>query len=183
MNSILFYSNVQFPIQSLKKVQKTCAAMTFECLLHVCTGEMHTLKLSWALSNSFFTTWEWLFPTDFIWMFMHNVQRAYQTIQQLWWHAQDVENSSNNCSQYFYINSSMSIPESIDLYWPVEIQKALPALRLEVLDVLGLIQDKVPPGLPSECLVILQHQLVWSDADMEGIGLCPTLKKWTKSNH
>lgn len=87
--------------------------MTFECLLHICTGEMHKLKMSWALGNSFFTTWEWLFLTDFIWMFMHNVQRADQTIQQLWWCEQDVENSSNNCPQYFYINSYMSIPENI----------------------------------------------------------------------
>lgn len=44
---------------------------------------------------------------------MHNVQRADQTIQQLWWREQDVENSSNNSPQYFYINSYISIAESI----------------------------------------------------------------------
>lgn len=68
------------------------------------------------------------------------------------------------------------------LYWPVEIQEALPALGLEVLDVLGLVQDQVPPGFPSERLVILQHQLVRSDADMKGVGLRPTLKKKQKKN-
>lgn len=43
---------------------------------------------------------------------------------------------------------------------PVEVQQALPALGLEVLNVLCLIQDQVPPRLSSEGLVILQHQLV-----------------------
>lgn len=61
--------------------------------------------------------------------------------------------------------------------WPVEVQQALPALGLEVLDVLCLIQDQVPPRLASEGLVILQHQLVRSDAHMESIGLSPALKK------
>lgn len=63
------------------------------------------------------------------------------------------------------------------VYWPVEVKQALPALGLEVLDVLCLIQDQVPPRLASEGLVILQHQLVRSDAHMESIGLSPALKK------
>ena len=59
---------------------------------------------------------------------------------------------------------------------PVEVQQALPALGLEVLDVLGLVQNQVPPGLPSEGLVVLQHQLVRSDAHVERVRLRPALK-------
>lgn len=66
--------------------------------------------------------------------------------------------------------------QDTSLYWPVEIQEALPALGLEVLDVLGFVQNQVPPGFPSERLVILQHQFVRGDADMEGIGFSPTLE-------
>lgn len=41
-----------------------------------------------------------------------------------------------------------------------------------------LIQNKVLPLLPAECLVVLNHQLVGCDAHMEGIGLGPALQ-WT----
>lgn len=58
---------------------------------------------------------------------------------------------------------------------PVEVEQRLPALGFEVLDVLSFIQDQVFPILASKGLVILQHQLVGGDADMEGIGLGPTL--------
>lgn len=64
----------------------------------------------------------------------------------------------------------------MQLYRPVEVQQALPALRLEILDVLSLVQNQVPPGLSSERLVILQHQLVRSDAHVESIRLRPALR-------
>lgn len=65
--------------------------------------------------------------------------------------------------------------ESTAIASPVEVEQRLPALRFEVLDVLSLIQDQVFPILASKGLVILQHQLIGGDADMEGIGLGPTL--------
>ena len=65
----------------------------------------------------------------------------------------------------------------VKFYRPVEIEKALPALGLEVLDVLGLIQDQVAPGLASERLVILKNQLVGRDAHVERIRLGPSLRK------
>lgn len=40
---------------------------------------------------------------------------------------------------------------------PVEIEQALPALGLKVLDVLGFIQNEVPPRLAPKSLMILQH--------------------------
>lgn len=63
------------------------------------------------------------------------------------------------------------------LHWPVEVQQTLPALGLEVLDVLGLIEDQIAPRLSPEGLVILQHQLVRSDANVESIWLCPALRR------
>jgi len=66
-----------------------------------------------------------------------------------------------------------------DLYRPVEVQQALPALGLEVLDILRLVQNQVAPRLSPERLVILQHQLVGSDAHVESIRLCPALKETT----
>ena len=66
------------------------------------------------------------------------------------------------------------------LYWPVEVQQALPALGLEVFDVLRLVEDQVPPRLASEGLMILQHQLVWSDAHVESIRLRPALREKKK---
>lgn len=46
------------------------------------------------------------------------------------------------------------------LYRPVEVEQTLPALGLKVLDVLGFVEDQIPPGFASERLVILQYQLV-----------------------
>jgi len=40
---------------------------------------------------------------------------------------------------------------------PVKVEQALPALRLKVLDVLGFIQNEVPPRLASKSLMILQY--------------------------
>lgn len=59
---------------------------------------------------------------------------------------------------------------------PVEIEQWLPALWLEVLYVLSLIQYKITPVLAAEGLVVLQHQLVRCDTHMEGIGLGPALQ-------
>lgn len=59
---------------------------------------------------------------------------------------------------------------------PVKIEQWLPALWLEVLDVLSLIQYKITPVLAAEGLVVLQHQLVRCDTHMEGIGLGPALQ-------
>lgn len=64
---------------------------------------------------------------------------------------------------------------------PVEVEQRLPALRLEVLDVLRLIQDEVAPVLAAERLVVLQHQLVRRDAHVEGIGLGPALRNQENS--
>ncbi len=40
---------------------------------------------------------------------------------------------------------------------PVEIEQALPALGFKVLDVLGFIQNEVPPRLAPKSLMILQY--------------------------
>lgn len=57
-------------------------------------------------------------------------------------------------------NSSLLLRCVLRLYRPVKVQQALPALGLEVLDVLSLIEDQITPRLSPEGLVILQNQLV-----------------------
>ena len=49
----------------------------------------------------------------------------------------------------------------------VEAQQCLPSLTFEVLDILSFIQDHVVPFLPPEGEVVLDDQLVRSDADVE----------------
>lgn len=55
----------------------------------------------------------------------------------------------------------------------VESQKGLPSLALEILDVLGLVQDHIIPLFPSEGKVILDNKLVRCDADVERVFLTP----------
>ena len=57
----------------------------------------------------------------------------------------------------------------------MKVEQCLPALRLEVLDVLRLVEDKVAPLLAPESLVVLDDELVGRDADVEGVGLGPAL--------
>ena len=57
----------------------------------------------------------------------------------------------------------------------VESEKGLPALGLEVFDVLGFIEDHVVPFLAAEGEVILDDELVGSDADVEAVVFAPTL--------
>ena len=55
----------------------------------------------------------------------------------------------------------------------LEVQQELPTLTLEVLDVLRLVEDEVVPLLPPEAGVVLDDELVASDADVEGVRLRP----------
>ena len=55
----------------------------------------------------------------------------------------------------------------------VEVEQRLPALGLEVLDVVRLVQDHVVPPLPPECARVLHDQLVGGDADVVAVGLGP----------
>lgn len=64
---------------------------------------------------------------------------------------------------------------------PVEVEQGLPALGLEVLDVLSLVQNEITPVLATEGLVVLQHQLVRRDTHVEGIGLGPALRSQEKA--
>ena len=73
--------------------------------------------------------------------------------------------------------SAIHLFTSSQFYRPVEVQETLPALRLKVLDVLRLVEDQVPPRLAPERLVILQHQLVGSDANVERVRLSPALRE------
>ena len=57
----------------------------------------------------------------------------------------------------------------------VEVEQRLPPLRLEVLDVLGLVEHEVLPLLAAEGGVVLDDELVAGDADVEGVGLGPAL--------
>ena len=57
----------------------------------------------------------------------------------------------------------------------IESQQGLPSLTLEVFNILGLIEDHIVPLLATESKVILNHELVGCDADMEGIFFTPTL--------
>ncbi len=59
----------------------------------------------------------------------------------------------------------------------LEVEEGLPALGLEVLDVLGLVKDEVLPLLASEGGVVLDDELVAGDADVEGVGFCPALER------
>ena len=59
----------------------------------------------------------------------------------------------------------------------LKVKQALPSLGLEVFDVLRLVKYKILPFLASECRMVLYDQLVAGDAYMEGIDLCPALKK------
>ena len=58
---------------------------------------------------------------------------------------------------------------------PVKVEQALPALGFEVFNILCLVQDEVSPGLASEGLVILQHQLVGRDTDVKRVRFGPSL--------
>ena len=55
----------------------------------------------------------------------------------------------------------------------VEVEHRLPALTLEVFDVMGLVENEVAPLLPPEDVLILHHQLIARDADVEGVLLRP----------
>ena len=57
----------------------------------------------------------------------------------------------------------------------VEPQEGLPSLRLEILYVLSLIQDHVVPLFSPEGKVVLDHQLVRGDTDVEGVLLAPAM--------
>lgn len=57
----------------------------------------------------------------------------------------------------------------------VESEEGLPALTLEILDVLGLVQNHVIPLFASEDKVVLNHQLVRRDAHMERVIFAPAL--------
>ena len=61
----------------------------------------------------------------------------------------------------------------------LKVEKKLPSLRFEVLDVLRFIENKVPPTLAPESLMILDDQLVRRNAHMESIRLRPSCKKIT----
>mmetsp|Transcript_61333 Transcript_61333/g.147631 ORF Transcript_61333/g.147631 Transcript_61333/m.147631 type:complete len:212 (+) Transcript_61333:1973-2608(+) len=56
-----------------------------------------------------------------------------------------------------------------------EAKKDLPALRLEVLDVVRLVEDHVLPALAAKHLLVLHDHFVRGDADVEGVGLGPPL--------
>ena len=49
----------------------------------------------------------------------------------------------------------------------VETKKGLPSLTFEVLNILRFIKNHVIPLFPSECKVVLDDQLVGSDANVE----------------
>ena len=55
----------------------------------------------------------------------------------------------------------------------VEVNERLPPLRLEVLDVLRLVQNKIVPLLPPERERVLHRKLVTRDANVEGVELRP----------
>jgi|LauGreDrversion4_2_1035121.scaffolds.fasta_scaffold22543_5 hypothetical protein len=57
----------------------------------------------------------------------------------------------------------------------IEAQKGLPALALKVFDVLSLIEDHVVPLFATECKMVLDHQLIRGDADVEGVVLAPAM--------
>ena len=57
----------------------------------------------------------------------------------------------------------------------VESKQGLPPLALEVLNILGLIEDHVIPLLPSECEVILNHQLIRRDAHVKRVLFAPPM--------
>jgi hypothetical protein len=57
----------------------------------------------------------------------------------------------------------------------LEIQQNLPALGLEVFDVLCLIEDHVVPLLPAEDGVVSHCDFVTGDADVEAVQFRPSL--------
>lgn len=57
----------------------------------------------------------------------------------------------------------------------LEVEQDLPALRLEVLNVLSLVQDHVVPFLASEYRVVGHSDLVAGNADMETVEFRPAL--------
>ena len=54
-----------------------------------------------------------------------------------------------------------------------EVEQELPALALEVLDVLRLVEDEVVPLLAPEARLVLDDELVRGDANVEGVRLRP----------
>jgi hypothetical protein len=59
----------------------------------------------------------------------------------------------------------------------IERQQRLPPLRLEVLDVVRLVQDEEVPFLPLEGTRVLHHELVAGNDHVEGPWLRPTLSE------
>ena len=57
----------------------------------------------------------------------------------------------------------------------VETEQGLPPLTLEVLDVLSLVEDHVVPFLSPEREVILDHELVRCNANVERVVFAPTM--------
>lgn len=57
----------------------------------------------------------------------------------------------------------------------LEVEEDLPALGLEVLDVLSLIQDHIVPLLAAEDGVVSHCDLIAGDADVETVQLRPPL--------
>lgn len=57
----------------------------------------------------------------------------------------------------------------------LEIEQRLPTLRLEVLDIMRLVENKVLPLLSPKRGMILNNEFITSDAHMKGIGLAPSL--------
>lgn len=52
----------------------------------------------------------------------------------------------------------------------VEVEQRLPPLGSEVLDILGLVQDEVLPLFAAESDLVLNNNLVGSDAHVERVG-------------
>lgn len=57
----------------------------------------------------------------------------------------------------------------------VEAKKCLPALRLEVLYVMSLVENHVDPFLAPKDGLVRDRQLVGRDADVECMRRCPAL--------
>jgi len=57
----------------------------------------------------------------------------------------------------------------------VESQQSLPSLAFEILDVLGLVENHVIPFLAPECKMVLDDELIRSDAYMERVLLAPAM--------
>src|SRR5512140_2614161 len=57
----------------------------------------------------------------------------------------------------------------------VEPEQSLPSLGLEVLDVVGLVEDHVMPPPSPEYLLVLEDHLIGGDADIPHVVVRPAL--------